>query len=61
MGIDFTPLLVSTQIAAGRNLLFAGNLNPAALRPAVRPALVNVYMPVLGVPRITEIKNIYDL
>jgi predicted secreted protein len=61
VGIDFTPLLVSTQIVSGRNLLLAGNLNAASQRPAVRPALVNVYLPVLGAPRITEIKNIYDL
>jgi predicted secreted protein len=60
-GIDFTPLLVSTQIVAGRNLLLAGNANTVTLRPAVRPVLVNVYIPALGVPRITEIKNIYDL
>ncbi|MDR2535097.1 MAG: protease inhibitor I42 family protein [Treponema sp.] len=60
-GIDFTPLLVSTQIVAGRNLLLAGNANTVTLHPAVRPVLVNVYIPVLGTPRITEIKNIYDL
>jgi predicted secreted protein len=60
-GIDFTPLLVSTQIVAGRSLLLAGNANTVTLNPAVRPVLVNVYIPVLGTPRITEIKNIYDL
>jgi hypothetical protein len=61
VGIGFTPFLVSTQIIAGRNLLFAGNLSSATYRPVVRPVMINVYVPIAGKPHITEIKNIYDL
>jgi hypothetical protein len=61
VGSDFTPLLVATQIVAGRNYRFAGNLSPAMKNPSVYPVLVTVYKPLKGEAKVTEIRKVHEV
>jgi predicted secreted protein len=61
VGSDFTPLLVATQIVAGRNYRFAGNLSPATKNSSVYPALVTVYKPLKGEAKVTEIRKVHEV
>ncbi|MDR3171294.1 MAG: protease inhibitor I42 family protein [Treponema sp.] len=60
-GSDFTPCAVATQIVAGRNYRFAGNINPVTKNPSAYPALVTVYKPLKGEAKVTEIRKAYEL
>jgi len=57
VGVDFTPLAVSTQVVAGVNYRFfcnARDVYPNALNEA---ALIEIFQPLNGIPTIREIKR----
>jgi predicted secreted protein len=60
-GSDFAALAVATQLVAGRNYRFAGNLSPVTKNPPVYPALVTVYKPLKGEAKVTEIRKIWEV
>jgi hypothetical protein len=60
-GSDFTPCAVATQIVAGRNYRFAGNISPVTKKPSSYPALVTVYKPLNREAQITEIRKAWEL
>jgi predicted secreted protein len=60
VGLDFTPLAMSIQIVAGRNILFLGNGKSVTLNGKERPLAVTVYQPPRGKAEITDIQEIWE-
>lgn len=59
VGVHYTPVAVSTQVVAGTNYAFFCNAKgvfPGAIRQA---ALVNIYQPLQGAPKITDIRLLH--
>jgi hypothetical protein len=61
LGIDFTAFAVSSQLVAGHNYLFAGNVKPVTKDPNTYPAFVTVHKPLQGKARITSIKRAWEI
>ncbi|GHT83753.1 hypothetical protein FACS1894137_05740 [Spirochaetia bacterium] len=61
LGIDFKALAVSTQLVAGQNYLFAGNVAPKTHNPHEYPAFVTVYKPGQGKARIISIERAWEI
>ncbi|MHC6204615.1 hypothetical protein ACYULU_15650 [Breznakiellaceae bacterium SP9] len=61
LGIEFTALAVSSQLVAGHNYLFAGNVKPLTKDPHTYPAFVTVYKPLQDKARITSIKRAWEI
>jgi hypothetical protein len=60
-GSTFEPEYVSTQVVAGTNYRFAGNLTLTAKDKSHYPAFLTVYAPLFGKPVITGIEKVFDL
>jgi hypothetical protein len=61
LGIKFRALAVSSQLVAGHNYLFAGNVKPLTQDPYIYPAFVTVYKPSQGKARITSIERAWEI
>ncbi|MEM9462508.1 MAG: hypothetical protein AAGF11_50635 [Myxococcota bacterium] len=56
VGVEYTPLKVSTQIVAGTNYRFLCNAQVVYPGSHAYRALVFIYAPLEGPPRITDIR-----
>lgn len=56
VGVDYTPLAVSTQVVAGTNYRFFCNAKPVYPNAPVEGAMVYIYQPLEGEPHITNIQ-----
>jgi hypothetical protein len=61
VGSDFQSLAVSTQIVAGKNYRYAGNLKMVVPGAEPRAAFVEVYKPLTGKTQIMDIKEVYEI
>jgi len=58
LGVDYTPVAVSSQIVAGTNYRFFCNAKVVNPYSANGSAMVNIYMPLTGEAHITSIQRI---
>ena len=61
LGIKFRALAVSSQLVAGHNYIFAGNVKLLTQDPYIYPAFVTVYKPSQGKARITSIERAWEI
>jgi hypothetical protein len=57
VGTGFEPLLVATQIVAGRNLLFAANAKTVYPNAPKYPVFITVFAPATGKPQISKVTD----
>jgi len=55
LGVDYTPLLVSTQVVAGMNYHFKCDAIIPTLGTSTNEAIVTIYQPLSGEPRVSNI------
>lgn len=55
LGVDYTPLAVSTQVVAGMNYKFFCNAKGVYPNAIDEGAIVTIYQPLEGQPHITSI------
>jgi hypothetical protein len=60
VGVDYKPLLVSSQVVNGVNYIYAVNGKVVYPGAVEFPALLGVYAPPVGKPRITHITRLGD-
>ena len=58
LGVDYTPVAVSSQIVAGINYRFFCNAKVVSPYSANGSAMVNIYKPLTGEAHITSIQRI---
>lgn len=60
MGVNYTPVAVSTQVVNGTNYSFFCNAQPVYPGAKTEGAMVEIYAPIEGEPHITEIKMVMN-
>ena len=58
VGVEYTPLTVSTQIVNGTNYRFECTARPVVPNPKEGKAIVQIYKPINGKAEVTEIKRL---
>lgn len=58
VGVDYSPLLVATQVVAGENMNFFCNAKAVYPSAPNKGAIVSIYKPLDGEAHITEIKEV---